>query len=236
MALLGKGALVIWHDPEPEAESDYNEWHSKEHMFERVGIEGFRRGQRGVAVSGAPRYFNLYEVDDFAVLTSEAYLARLNDPTAWTRRTVPRMHNNSRTLCRVAASFGAGGVPAYWTMLLLTPEAAREAALRAWLVDEALPRLIERPGVLGAHLLEGERSSSGIDTAEKRLRGGGNEFVDWVLLIGGYDESALAAVGDEVLTAEVLAGQGAAASRVRGIYRLVHCVTKADLGRGGPDG
>ena len=121
MALLGKGALVIWHDPEEEVESDYNEWHSKEHMFERVGIRGFRRGQRGVAISGAPRYFNLYEVDGFDVLTSEAYLARLNDPTAWTRRIVPHMHNNSRTLCRVAASFGAGGVPAYWTMILVTP-------------------------------------------------------------------------------------------------------------------
>ena len=144
------------------------------------------------------------------------------------------MHNNSRTLCRVAASFGAGGVPACWTMILLSPDTAREAPLRAWLVDEALPRLIERPGILSAHLLDGDPSTSGSDTAEKRLRGGGNEFVDWVLLIGGYDETALAAVGDEVLTAEVLAGQGAAASRVRGIYRLVHCVTEADVGRSGP--
>jgi hypothetical protein len=233
MTLLGKGALVIWHDPEAEAESDYNEWHSKEHMFERVGIPGFRRGQRGVAVSGAPRYFNLYEVDDFDVLTSPAYLARLDDPTAWTRRIVPQMHNNSRTLCRVAASFGAGGIPSFWTMLLLSPDAAREAPLRAWLVDEALPRLVERPGILSAHLLDGDPSTSGTDTAEKRLRGGGNEFVDWVLLIGGYDDSALATVADEVLTADVLASQGAASSRVRGIYRLVHCVTEADVPHGG---
>ena len=70
MALLGKGALVIWHDPEPEAESDYNEWHSKEHMFERVSVPGFRRGHRAVAISGAPKYFNLYEVDDVATLES----------------------------------------------------------------------------------------------------------------------------------------------------------------------
>ena len=81
MGLLGKGALLIWHDPSAEVESDYNEWHSKEHMFERVGIPGFRRGQRAVAISGAPRYFNLYEVDDAETLTSKAYLDRLNDPT-----------------------------------------------------------------------------------------------------------------------------------------------------------
>jgi hypothetical protein len=228
MALLGKGALVIWHDPLPEIESDYNEWHSKEHMYERVGVPGFRRGQRGVALTGVPKYFNFYEVDDVATLTSQAYLARLNDPTPWTRRVVPHMHNNSRTLCRVAASFGAG-VPAFWTMILLAPAAGRDEMLRGWLADEALPQLVARPGVLGAHLLEGERSASGTDTVEKRLRSGGTEFVDWVILAGGYDSDALAAVRSQGLTEAILAGHGAASSRVRGIYRLVHCVTEADL-------
>jgi hypothetical protein len=228
MALLGKGALVIWHDPAPEIESDYNEWHSKEHMYERVGVPGFRRGQRGVALSGAPRYFNLYEVDEVATLTSPAYLERLNDPTSWTRRVVPHVHNNSRTLCRVTASLGAG-VPAFWTMILLAPAAGQEEALRGWLAEKALPQLTARPGMLSAHLLEGERSASGTDTVEKRLRGGGTEFVDWVILVGGYDTEALAAVRADVLTEATLAGHGAASSDVRGIYRLVHCVSETDL-------
>lgn len=231
MALLGKGALVIWHDPTPEIESDYNEWHSKEHMFERVGIPGFRRGQRAVAISGQPKYFNLYEVDDVAILTSKAYLDRLNDPTPWTRRVVPHMHNNSRTLCRVTASFGAGGVPAFWTMILLSPAAERAGELRSWLAANALPKLIELPGVLGAHLVEGERSTSGTDTVEKRLRGGETEFVDWVILVGGYDSETLAALRADALSDAALGGHGAASSSVRGIYRLVHCVTEADLPR-----
>lgn len=234
MALLGKGALVIWHDVRDE--TDYNEWHSKEHMFERVGVPGFQRGQRAVAISGAPRYFNLYEVDDVATLTSKAYLDRLNDPTPWTRRVVPNMHNNSRTLCRVTASFGAGGVPVFWTMILLSPAADRAEALRAWLAEEVLPKLVERPGNLGAHLVEGERSTSGTDTVEKRLRGGSNEFVDWVVLVGGYDADALAEIRSEPLSDQNCAGNGASSSSVRGIYRLVHCVTKADLppGSSGP--
>jgi hypothetical protein len=229
MALLGKGALVIWHDPAPEAESDYNEWHSKEHMFERVGLPGFRRGQRAVAISGTPRYFNFYEVDDVSTLESEAYLDRLNDPTPWTRRVVPNMHNNSRTLCRVTATFGAGGVPALWTMILLSPGADRAEELRRWLAEDVLPKLVERPGILGADLVEGERSTSGTDTAEKRLRSGGTEFVDWVILVGGYDGDALAGVRSDALSEENLAIHGAASSRVRGLYRLVHCVTEADL-------
>jgi hypothetical protein len=228
MALLGEGALVIWHDPAPEIEGDYNEWHSKEHMYERVGVPGFRRGQRGIAITGTPKYFNFYEVDDFATLSSQAYLDRLNDPTPWTRRVTPHMHNNSRTLCHVEASLGAG-ITAFSTMILLAPEAGREEALRAWLTGEVLARLVERPGVLGAHLLEGERTASGTDTVEKRLRGGGNEFVDWVILVGGYDSEALAAVRADTLAEAPLAGRGAASSRVRGIYRLMHCVTEADL-------
>ncbi len=229
MALLGKGALVIWHDPAPEAESDYNEWHSKEHMFERVGVPGFRRGQRAVAISGAPKYFNFYEVDDIATLNSKAYLDRLNDPTPWTRRLVPNIHNNSRTLCRVTASFGAGGVPAFWTMILLSPAADRAEELRTWLADEVLPKLVERPGILGAHLVEGERSTSGTDTVEKQLRGGGNEFVNWVILVGGYDGDLLAGIRSDALSHGNFVRNGAASSSVRGIYRLVHCVMKADL-------
>jgi hypothetical protein len=228
MALLGKGALLIWHDPAPEIESDYNEWHSKEHMYERVSVPGFQRGQRGVAITGAPKYFNFYEVDDFATLTSQAYLDRLNDPTPWTRRVVPHMHNNSRTLCRVSASFGAA-VPAFWTMVLVSPASGGDERLRTRLARSALPGLLDRPGVLGAHLLEGERTASGTETAEKRLRSGGTEFVDWVILVGGYDSAALAKVGADVLSEGNLAAQGAAASRIRGIYRFVHCVSKADL-------
>jgi hypothetical protein len=229
MALLGKGALVIWHDPAPEAESDYNEWHSKEHMFERVGVPGFRRGQRAVAISGSPEYFNFYEVDDIATLESKAYLDRLNDPTPWTRRVVPKMHNNSRTLCRVTASFGVGGVPALWTMILLSPGRDRAAELQSWLADDVLPKLVERPGILGAHLVQGEQSTSGTDTAEKRLRSGGTEFIDWVILVGGYDGDVLAGLRSDALSEERLTKHGAASSRVRGLYRLVHCVTEPDL-------
>jgi hypothetical protein len=50
-----------------------------------------------------------------------------------------------------------------------------------------------------------------------------------VILVGGYDGDVLAAVRSDTLTEAGLAGHGAAASRVRSVYRLVHCVTEADL-------
>ena len=74
MSLLGEGALVIWHDIAASCESDYNEWHSKEHMLERVGVPGFRRGHRYQARSGSQKFLNLYEVEALATLTSQPYL------------------------------------------------------------------------------------------------------------------------------------------------------------------
>jgi hypothetical protein len=114
-------------------------------------------------------------------------------------------------------------------LFLLLPEMGRADELRTWLAGEVLPKLVERPGVLGTHLVEGERSTSGTETVEKRLRGGENEFVDWVTLVGGYDAEVLASLRSDPFSEAALAGHGAASSRVRGVYRLVHCVTEADL-------
>ena len=86
MSLAGTGVVTIWHDLLPEAKDDFNEWHNREHMPERVGISGFRRGRRYVAVSGGPEYFNLYEADSPEVLGGQDYLNRLNSPTDWTKR------------------------------------------------------------------------------------------------------------------------------------------------------
>ena len=58
MSLTGLGVVAIWHDLLPEAKGDFYEWHNREHMPERVGIPGFRRGRRYIATAGAPEYFN----------------------------------------------------------------------------------------------------------------------------------------------------------------------------------
>jgi len=51
MAFLGKGAMVFWNDVIAEGEADFNHWHVFEHIPERVGVPGFLRGRRYVAVA-----------------------------------------------------------------------------------------------------------------------------------------------------------------------------------------
>ena len=56
MSLLGQAAMVFWHDI-ADGDDDYKDWHSNEHMNERVGVPGFLRGRRGRSLRGEPRYF-----------------------------------------------------------------------------------------------------------------------------------------------------------------------------------
>jgi hypothetical protein len=228
MSLLGEGALVIWHDIAAGCESDYNEWHSKEHMLERVGVPGFRRGHRYQALSASPKFLNLYEVDDLATLTSQPYLDRLNHPTPWSQRAMGYIRNNNRTLCRVVASFG-NGICADLLTIQLAAAPGRGGTLGRWLA-ETMPALAERPGVLGTHYLEGDLAASRTETEEKRLRSGSDAIADRVVLVGGYDADALGEVRRTALAPAALVEHGAEQVQQTAVYRLLHCITEPDLG------
>ena len=107
MSLLGEAAMVFWHDI-TDGDDDYKDWHSNEHMSERVGVPGFLRGRRARSLRGEPQYFIMYEVDSVEVLTSRAYLDRLNDPSPWTEQVLSRYRNSNRTLCRLDDTRGLG--------------------------------------------------------------------------------------------------------------------------------
>ncbi len=227
MGLLGKAALVIWHDIAANCEADYIEWHAREHMPERVGIPGFRRGQAGRAVWGAPGYINWYEVEALATLTSKPYLDRLNDPTPWSRKAMGYFRNNNRTLCRVVASRGAG-VAGHLLTLQLAAVPGRGAALGDWL-SARLPALAARPGVIGAHYLEGDQAASRLETEEKRLRAGGDAVADRVVLVAGSNADALQELRRDLLSPQALMAQGAAEAQQAGVYQLLHTIAEADL-------
>jgi hypothetical protein len=46
MALLGDAAITMWADFAPEIVPELGDWHTHEHMPERLGIPGFLRGTR----------------------------------------------------------------------------------------------------------------------------------------------------------------------------------------------
>jgi len=82
------GLLLTMTEPPPHREDEFNAWYDDEHMGERLSIAGFRSARRWVAdlEPGAGKYLATYELDSLAVLSSPAYLARLNNPTPWSKR------------------------------------------------------------------------------------------------------------------------------------------------------
>lgn len=108
MPLLGTAAMLLTFDIAEEAVSEHDDWHTHEHLPERLSIPGFLRGTRWVALQAQPRYFVLYEVESLDTLASEAYLERLNHPTPWTTKMMTHYRGMTRGFCSVVGSSGIG--------------------------------------------------------------------------------------------------------------------------------
>ena len=219
MSLAGEGMIAIRNGVAPDARDDIYEWHNREHMPERVGISGFRRGRRYRAIEADVEFFTLYETDTPLVHTGSDYTARLNDPTLWTRRSIAGFLDTSRSLCRVAVSFGTGQGG-----LLVTYRydvaSGQEDAQRRLLAHELLPMLADAPGVVGVHLGIADHAASAIETAEKQDIGK-PLIPNWVILVEGGSEAApLLAACDATLPEARLVAAGAVAPILRGLYQL----------------
>ena len=190
----GSAAVAMWWDIAPEMRAEWEDWHSHEHMPERLGIPGFLRGSRWIS---GDSYFVLYEVEGMGTLTAGAYLDRLNAPTPWSRKLMPHHRNMVRSLCHVRARLGRG--LGGWMATL---------RLEHGLPAQALSPLPQQQGLVGAFLLEAQSMAGAPPTTEQKIRGGDVE-AGWVGLITGYDEQAVARA------ANALVGDG-----VLGVYRL----------------
>ncbi len=220
MTFAGQGAVAIWNDIAPEGRGVFYAWHGWQHVPERVGIPGFLRGRRYVAVHGSPEYFTLYEAESPQVLTGQDYANRLNNPTPWTLEAIRHFRNVARSICRVAISHGnaQGGLIATWRYDV--PDDQAEAHRRE-LAQRVLPELSERPGVAGAHLLIADADASAVDTAERKTRAEPNRVPRWILLVESWDDvEPVDKLCKATLSDTMLAGIGATGPAEHGLYRL----------------
>ena len=224
MPLLGKAAMLLSFDIVQDAVPEHDDWHTHEHLPERLSIPGFLRGTRWVALQGRPRYFVLYEVEHLATLTSSAYLERLNNPSAWTSKMMPHYRGMTRGFCAVAGSFGLGLGHA-GLLIRFKPAAETASSLRNWLLQHILPPLPSKPGVGSVHLFEGA-ATPGM-TNEQRLRGA-DAGVDWALLVTGYSQDAVASLGRADLGNVQLEKHGATGV-VGAMYRMDYSVIRPEL-------
>lgn len=223
MPLLGKAAMLLSFDIVEDAIAEHDEWHTHEHLPERLAIPGFVRGTRWAALDGEPGYFVMYEVAQLAILQSQAYLERLNNPSPWTSRMMPNYRDMTRGFCTVSGSFGMG-LGQVGLLVRFKPEAGRDASLRAWLLD-ALARLPSRRGLGSAHLFEGALTPD--MTKEQRIRGADAGF-DWALFVTGYSDVALTGLVQADLSRIRLEEHGGTGVSI-GMYRVQYVLTDREV-------
>lgn len=208
--LRGNGVLAIWNGIAAGQDREFLRWHVGQHLPERMAVPGFLRARRYVSIDGHPRYFNFYEVADVDVLQSDAYLARLNAPTDWTKAVVPHFTDTSRTLCQVIESrgHGCGGIV---QTLRIAGDAAALRPLVAALADHA--------DISGVSLLA-RYVAAVAPTSESQMRAAPDTSSPAILLVEGADVRALtAAVGDLASDTAIAALTGDVAID-RGSYQL----------------
>ena len=216
--MIGSAAMLLSFDVEASAIEEHDRWHTHEHLPERLSIPGFLRGTRWTALKGAPRYMVVYEVQGLETLASEAYLARLNNPTPWTQKMMPHYRGMSRGLCRVLGNFGSGqgGVAA---LIRFTPNEGDAEALHRWLLEETLPALPRMPGVGSAVLLQAAQAAA--MTNEQRIRGA-DAGLDDAIILTGYDEGPIGECARRLNDDLVRHG---ATRLTSGIYRHAYSLT-----------
>jgi len=227
MALLGQAALAMWWDMSAGMKPEFEDWHSHEHFPERLGIPGFLRSSRWCDASGGTGVFVLYELENHAVLSSPAYLQRLNNPTPWSRKLMPHHKNMMRSQSHVLASWG-GLTAKYATTLRFVPGAIGDVTRFCSAARAVLEGLAARPGVAGAHFLKHEAPPIE-QTIEQKIRGVPDQCAEFVLLVTAYDETALSDITATDLSSAALRALGARELPANGYFALSHSALPADV-------
>lgn len=209
--------LVTWMDVDPDEEADFNLWYDREHLAERVGIEGFVEARRWIAVDGPTKYFCTYSTEAFEVLHGPAYKAVLAKQTDWSKKHITRFRNPGRVVGRVTQSRGQGR-GAYLGVVRLRPAAEGRDGLRERLAGLLDPGML--PGIISLHLVESDPELSRPLTEPEGPNPGG---ADWYVLIDGTDmapiqdimQSRFRSTGAELVWT--------------GTYRLLWDLAKGDL-------
>jgi hypothetical protein len=222
MPMAGKGMLLTSMDIDAADEAEFNRWYDREHLEERVAIEGFLEARRYIAHDGRPKYLSLYSTATFDVLDSAAYRAALANQTGWSKANIARFKNMIRAVARITVSRGTGRGAALGIVRLRPPDGGDEK-LRAALREQLDPAKLD--GIISMHLIESEPTLSKPITDDPSAPNPGAG--DWFVLIDATDVGAVpaaaAGIKDNAAFKPLVVSHG--------VYRLMWDLAKSDLTR-----
>jgi len=211
------GFLIVWSDVRPDLNTDYLHWFTREHALERVSTPGFLSVRLFTTrLPTAHRYLILYDLESPEVVSSPAYVAKLNQPSQWTQRVFPTLTNFMRAGGRVAheAGMGQGSTITALTLPDVMPDNG------ATLVAD----LVNGDRISAARLYETDRERTSVKTKEKEVRGGDDRSFAGMLVVEGLDEQAVRQTLARQIAPELVRGSTVGTA----IYNQVFCLQKRD--------
>jgi hypothetical protein len=222
MPLAGKGMLLTSMDIDPSDETDFNRWYDREHLTERVAIDGFLEARRYIAHQGSPKYLCLYSTRTFDVLDSPAYRAALVNPTDWSKTNLARFKNMIRAIARITISRGQGRGAALG-IIRLRPAAGGEDRLRAAIGEKLDPEKLD--GIISMHLIESDPVLSRPLTESPVVSDPGAG--DWFVLIDAANVNAVSSAIAARFTGSAAFERGIKISA--GSYNLMWDLARDDI-------
>jgi hypothetical protein len=222
MPLAGKGMLLTSMDIDSSDEANFNRWYDREHLEERVAIDGFLEARRYIAHQGSPKYLSLYSTRTFDVLDSPVYRTALANQTEWSKATMARFKNMIRAVARITISRGRGRGAALG-IVRLRATAGSEDGLRSALREKLDPEKLD--GIISMHLIESDPVLSKPLTENPSVSDPGAG--DWFVLIDATNVNAVSAVIAAHFTGPA-AFQGGIPISV-GSYHLMWDLAKSDI-------
>lgn len=217
MPIPGKGILITSMNIAAEHEDEFNLWYDREHLAERVAIDGFLEARRWVAANANPKYFATYSTAAFEDLSSPAYSQALANQTAWSNTNIARFEDMIRVVGRITHSRGQGR-GGDLCVVRLRPGEKDRTSLRSKIFDLMDPAMIL--GLISMHLIESDPVlSKSLTEPDKPNPGAG----DWFILVEGTDLQVL----DRIAT-ERFSNVGAQMVS-KGTYKLMWDLAKSDL-------
>lgn len=221
--LKGQALLSLWNGFDPERLDEYDLWHTREHVPERLAIPGMLRARRFHRGQGPlPVFLTLYELESSDVLASEPYRRLLEAPTPWSQRMRPSFRDFFRVGHRVVLSRGGGSGGA----LMATTFDSLAGPEGGWGKIAAL--VLRETRATAVHLLARDETVAPVPFA---VPAGGVRHADGAaLMVECYDHGRLpgiAAVLDTMLDRHGLAAGRSAWTT----YELAYLLDRDELGQ-----
>jgi hypothetical protein len=192
-----QGFLAIWCEIGSEDLVDYHNWQTQEHIADRIYSPGFLGMRLFTNVENPCAHFFLYATENPGVLSSPSYLKILDNPTPWTKRLMPKFGPFDRAAGTKVVKIGRG----HGSHVLASRVKTDGSALNATSAKEALQQFIHLPDAMGARLLATDRSTTGIKSEEKKMRGNIEGDFDYLLIVEALSRGGAEWARDQLATA-----------------------------------